>query len=86
MVFVAVTNRQRHRLEPRYLVDWYLEGRLPPRVIDYRQGVTCRRVVSELTHLEDVFTGAPLGWPTPYPSFSNDPAENFCPMVSGDVL
>ncbi len=54
---------------PRYLVDWYLEGRLPPRAIDYRQGVTCRRLVSELAHLEHVFAGAPLGWPTPYPSF-----------------
>jgi hypothetical protein len=29
----------------------------------------CRRLVSELAHLEHVFAGAPLGWPTPYPSF-----------------
>src|SRR3989449_143488 len=54
---------------PRYLVDWYLEGKLPPRKIDYKPGITCRRVVSELTHLEHVFAGKPPGWPRPYPSF-----------------
>jgi len=54
---------------PRYFVEWYLQGTLPPREIAYKQGITCRRVVSELAHLEHVFAGKPAGWPRPYPNF-----------------
>ena len=54
---------------PRHLVEWYLQGKLPPSEIAYKQGITCRRVVGELAHLEHVFAGKPAGWPEPYPSF-----------------
>jgi predicted ATP-grasp superfamily ATP-dependent carboligase len=54
---------------PVHLVDWLLNGRLPPSEIQYRQAITCRRLVSELTHLEHVFRGTPPGWPLPYPGF-----------------
>jgi predicted ATP-grasp superfamily ATP-dependent carboligase len=54
---------------PRYLVDWLLNGKLPPSEIEYTQGITCRRLVSELTHLEHTFRGTPPGWPVPYPNF-----------------
>jgi hypothetical protein len=54
---------------PLHLVDWLLTGKLPPREIEYQQGITCRRLVSELTHLQHTFRGTPPGWPVPYPSF-----------------
>jgi hypothetical protein len=54
---------------PVHLVNWLLDGKLPPREIEYRQGIMCRRLVSELTHLEHTFRGAPPNWPVPYPSF-----------------
>ena len=54
---------------PLHLVDWLLTGKLPPREIEYQQGITCRRLVSELTHLQHTFRGTPQGWPVPYPSF-----------------
>jgi predicted ATP-grasp superfamily ATP-dependent carboligase len=54
---------------PRYLVAWCLEGKLPPKQIEYRTGVTCRRLVGELGHLENVRRGKPPEWPLPYPSF-----------------
>lgn len=54
---------------PVFLVDWILTGKLPPREIEYRKGLTCRRLISELTHLEHTFRGTPSGWPIPYPSF-----------------
>ena len=54
---------------PVFLVDWLLNGRTPPRQIEYKQGITCRRLTSELTHLEHTFRGTPAGWPMPYPGF-----------------
>jgi predicted ATP-grasp superfamily ATP-dependent carboligase len=54
---------------PVHLVNWLLDGKLPPREIEYKQGIMCRRLVSELTHLEHTFRGAPPNWPVPYPSF-----------------
>jgi len=54
---------------PRYFVDWYLEGKLPPEEIHYRRGIMCRRVVGELRHLEHLLRGTPPGWPVPYPNF-----------------
>ena len=53
---------------PRYLADWYLEGKLPPAEVHYKNGLLCRRLVGELTHLEYVLHGAPPGWPQPYPN------------------
>jgi predicted ATP-grasp superfamily ATP-dependent carboligase len=54
---------------PRYLVDWYLEGRTPPTSVDYKVGITGRSLVGDLVHLENVWRGAPDGWPVPYPQF-----------------
>jgi len=53
---------------PRYVLQWYLEGKLPPAEVRYKKGILCRRLVSELTHLEHVMHGAPPGWPKPYPN------------------
>ncbi len=54
---------------PRYLIDWYLRGALPPKNKTYRIGITCRRMVGELTHLSNVRRGKPGNWPLPYPAF-----------------
>ncbi len=53
---------------PRYLIDWYLSGTLPPQKLAYRK-ITCRRLVGELTHLGNLRKGKPPDWPMPYPSF-----------------
>jgi predicted ATP-grasp superfamily ATP-dependent carboligase len=53
---------------PRHLIDWWLQGTLPPPAISYRN-VTCRRVVGELTHLSNLRAGRPPQWPEPYPNF-----------------
>jgi predicted ATP-grasp superfamily ATP-dependent carboligase len=54
---------------PRHLIEWWLQGTLPPPRISYRENVTCRRVVSELTHLSNVRAGRPPNWPVAYPNF-----------------
>jgi predicted ATP-grasp superfamily ATP-dependent carboligase len=54
---------------PRYLIDWCLEGKLPPEKIAYRENVLCRRAVSELTHLSNIRRGRPKNWPGEYPNF-----------------
>lgn len=53
----------------RYLIEWCLEGKLPPEKIAYRENVLCRRAVSELTHLSNVRRGRPANWPGDYPRF-----------------
>jgi len=55
---------------PRHLLRWYLDA-TPPAAHNgnYRVGITCRRLVGELTHLEALRRGTPPGWPVPYPSF-----------------
>jgi hypothetical protein len=54
---------------PRYLIDWCLEGKLPPDKIGYPADVLCRRAVSELTHLSNIRGGRPRNWPGSYPEF-----------------
>jgi predicted ATP-grasp superfamily ATP-dependent carboligase len=54
---------------PRYYIDWWLNGALPPRFVAYAENVLCRRVVGELTHLSNVRKGKPPGWPAEYPGF-----------------
>jgi predicted ATP-grasp superfamily ATP-dependent carboligase len=54
---------------PLHLVRWYLEGVRPASDSAYRSGITCRRIVGELTHLEALRHGTPRGWPVPYPDF-----------------
>jgi len=53
----------------RYLIDWQLQGTLPPRDVEYRRNVLCRRAVSELTHLSNIRRGRPPNWPGDYPKF-----------------
>ena len=53
----------------RYLIDWWLEGKLPPEKIAYRTNLLCRRAVSELTHLTNIRGGRPPNWPGSYPAF-----------------
>jgi predicted ATP-grasp superfamily ATP-dependent carboligase len=54
---------------PLLWVIWLLTGELLTRDIEYKRGITCRRLVSELTHLEHTFHGTPPGWPIAYPDF-----------------
>lgn len=54
---------------PRYLIEFFLRGTLPPETIAYAEGVLCRRAVGELTHLSNLRAGPPSNWPTPYPNF-----------------
>jgi predicted ATP-grasp superfamily ATP-dependent carboligase len=54
---------------PRHLIEWSLQGKLPPQEISYRTNVTCRRVVGELTHLSNIRAGRPANWPGAYPNF-----------------
>ncbi len=54
---------------PRHLIEWSLQGNLPPQEISYRTNVTCRRVVGELTHLSNIRAGRPANWPGAYPNF-----------------
>jgi predicted ATP-grasp superfamily ATP-dependent carboligase len=54
---------------PRYLIEWCLDGTLPPEAIRYRENVLCRRALGELTHLSALRAGPPAKWPIPYPSF-----------------
>ena len=54
---------------PRYLIDWCLEGKLPPEKIRYRGNILCRRAVGELTHLSNIRAGRPRNWPGSYPGF-----------------
>ena len=68
---------------PRYLIDWWLTRALPPRQIDYNPGITCRRVVGELTHLNNVRLGKPDKWPGEYPSFWSTLAKVAVPWYPG---
>jgi predicted ATP-grasp superfamily ATP-dependent carboligase len=54
---------------PRYLIDWCLDGKLPPAKIAYREKILCRRAVSELTHLSNIRAGRPPNWLGSYPHF-----------------
>lgn len=53
---------------PRYVVDWWLTKKRPPKEISFKTGITCRRMAGELTHLENLRRGTPPGWPIPYPN------------------
>ena len=54
---------------PCFLADWILEGTLPPPEFNYKRGIQCRRLVGDLTHLENLRRGKPAEWPLPYPNF-----------------
>lgn len=54
---------------PRYLIEFFLQGTLPPETILYSENVVCRRALGELTHLSNLRAGPPANWPVPYPNF-----------------
>lgn len=54
---------------PLFLMNWILEGTLPPPEINYRSGIQCRRLVGDLSHLENLRHGKPSEWPGSYPNF-----------------
>jgi len=54
---------------PRHLIDWYLQGKLPPQKIVYPENILCRRAVGELTHLSNIRKGRPQNWLGGYPTF-----------------
>jgi predicted ATP-grasp superfamily ATP-dependent carboligase len=68
---------------PRYLIDWYLLGTLPPKYIPYNTAVTCRRLVSELTHLSNLRARKPANWPGEYPSLWGSLARMAVPWYPG---
>jgi predicted ATP-grasp superfamily ATP-dependent carboligase len=68
---------------PRYLIEWCLENKLPPSRIEYNQRITCRRMVGELGHLQNVRRGKPHGWPLKYPNFWLSAAKIAMPWYPG---
>jgi len=68
---------------PTYLVDRCLQGTVPPKAIAYNTGITCRRVVSELSHLSNVRAGRPTAWPGEYPSFWSTLVKMSVPWYPG---
>jgi len=68
---------------PRHVINWYLNGTLPPQSIPYIENMTCRRIVGELTHLSNLRAGKPANWPLPYPSFWRSLFTVAVPWVPG---
>ncbi len=68
---------------PRYLIEWCLKGTLPPEKISYRESVTCRRAVGELTHLSNLRAGTPSNWPVAYPNFWTSFLKMTVPWLPG---
>lgn len=68
---------------PGYLLDWVLQGKIPPREIPYKTGIFCRRLVGDLTHLEHLRLGKPAGWPRPYPNFWSSLVRMSVPWYPG---
>lgn len=54
---------------PLHFINWHLEGKCPPKQIDYKKGITCKWLTADLVHLENLWEGKPIGWPLDYPSF-----------------
>jgi len=68
---------------PRFLIDWVLEGTLPPSTVNYRAGIQCRRVVGDLQHLQNLRRGTPPEWPVAYPNFWTSLAKMALPWYPG---
>lgn len=68
---------------PRHLIEWSLQGKLPPAEISYRTNVTCRRLVGELTHLSNIRAGRPANWPGAYPNFWSSLFSMAVPWLPG---
>jgi len=68
---------------PRHLIEWSLEGKLPPQSIPYRENIVCRRAIGELTHLSNLRAGRPANWPLPYPNFWTSLVTMAVPWLPG---
>ncbi len=68
---------------PRHLIQWCLDGTLPPENISYRENVMCRRVIGELTHLSNLRAGRPQNWPGAYPNFWTSLVTMAVPWLPG---
>jgi predicted ATP-grasp superfamily ATP-dependent carboligase len=68
---------------PRHLIQWCLEGTLPPENTSYRENVMCRRLIGELTHLSNLRAGRPQNWPGPYPNFWTSVVTMAVPWLPG---
>ena len=52
---------------PLHAIEWYANQKAPPRSLAYEEGITCRWLAADLTHLKKVIAGKPKDWPLPYP-------------------
>ena len=68
---------------PRYVVEWWLQKSEPPKAVDFKTGIVCRRMAGELTHLENLRRGRPPEWPIPYPNFWASLAKMAVPWYPG---
>jgi predicted ATP-grasp superfamily ATP-dependent carboligase len=68
---------------PRHLIDWNLNGTLPPKNIVYKPNTICRRLVSELTYLSNLRAGKPENWSAAYPGFWKSVAQMAVPWRPG---
>ncbi len=68
---------------PRYWIEWLLTGILPPLSLEYKNGITCRRIVGEMSHLMNLRAGKPVGWPRAYPKFWPSLARMAVPWYPG---
>ncbi len=68
---------------PLFLMNWIREGTLPPPAINYRTGIQCRRLVGDLSHLENLRHGKPSEWPGTYPNFWVSMAKLAVPWYPG---
>jgi predicted ATP-grasp superfamily ATP-dependent carboligase len=54
---------------PSLLVEWIINGTLPPKLLEYLDNITCRWLTADFVHLENLWGGQPPGWPEAYPNF-----------------
>jgi len=68
---------------PLQLVRWYLENVIPPKEIEYKENITCRWLLADFIHLENLWEGKPDGWPCDYPSFAKNLIKVSIPWYPG---
>lgn len=68
---------------PKAVADWLLAGKIPEKNLDFKKNITCRWLVADLNHLENVKEGCPPGWPVPYPSLAKAVLDVLIPWYPG---
>lgn len=68
---------------PRLLTEWILHWKLPTAAGSYKRGIECRRLVGDLTHLENLRRGKPPEWPVAYPNFWSSLIKMAIPWYPG---